>query len=276
MKLSVKDLKPSVAVKQLVSDIEKIKTSEEFTGYLDFISKFHTYSFYNQGLIRWQCPGATLVKGFVGWKNLGRYVEKGPIKILAPRFYKKEIKKSGSKEVELIDGKYFVYVNVWDISQTKGDPIPKYSIDIIEDHEQATEVFTLLTQYCNSNGIVVDQVTMGESHYGTSFMGRIELNDSKSYTTKVATLIHEIAHEELHKLKERLECSKTKKEYEAEATAYVVCKAIGFPILSDKYLALHKEYDIVQSLTSISKTAKQIISFIVEGLIPSTPLTVIK
>ncbi len=64
----------------------KIQQSEEFRNYLLAMSRFHEYSWHNQLLIWMQRPDATLVRGFQGWKELGRYVRKGEtgIRILAP------------------------------------------------------------------------------------------------------------------------------------------------------------------------------------------------
>jgi len=66
--------------------VTRIQGSTEFRNYLLFMSRFHDYSWHNQLLIMFQRPDATLVRGFHGWKDVGRYVKKGEtgIRILAP------------------------------------------------------------------------------------------------------------------------------------------------------------------------------------------------
>jgi len=74
-------------LKQKVRDgVVRIQQSDEFRQYLITMSLFHDYSWHNQLLIMIQRPDATLVRGFQGWKDLGRYVKKGEagIRILAP------------------------------------------------------------------------------------------------------------------------------------------------------------------------------------------------
>lgn len=268
--LSFKDIKPNQAIKMLSEEITKVKSSEEYTNYLDFISTFHKYSYYNQMFIHSQKPEATFVKGFVSWKESGRHVNKDEhaIKILAPRFYKREVKKDDS--VVIIDGKYFVFVNVFDISQTSGTPLPDYSIDITENPDNAVKFYELLCQYCNTNAISVEPIPLQETLYGTSYIGKIEINSIKNVITQAFTLVHEIAHEEIHNLKARHERSKTQKEHEAEAVAYIIAKRLNVPNNSAKYLALYGEYDLNQSLEEISKTAKKILDFIMPNLLEGT------
>jgi len=87
-KVSPEERKRRVAeLKEKVKDgVLKVQQSEDFRNYLIAMSRFHEYSWHNQLLIWVQRPDATLVKGFQGWKELGRYVKKGEtgIRILAP------------------------------------------------------------------------------------------------------------------------------------------------------------------------------------------------
>ncbi len=269
--LSFKDIKPNQAIKMLSAEIAKVKSTEEFTTYLNFISTFPTYSFYNQMLIQSQKPNATRVKGFVSWKKSGRHVNKDEhgIHILAPRFYKKEVQKDDS--IVTIDGKYFVFANVFDISQTSGDPIPDYSIDITETPEIATKFYDTLCQYCITSNITVNPIPLRDTLYGTSYIGKIEINSVKNIITQALTLVHEIAHEEIHNLKARYERSKEQMEYEAESVSYIIAKRLNIANNSAKYLALYKNYDLNQSLEEISKTAKKILDYIVPKLLEGTP-----
>ena len=56
------------ALKDLASMTEKARNSADVLIYLDFLSKFHNYSFYNTLSIFFHCPTATYVAGL----SLGR------------------------------------------------------------------------------------------------------------------------------------------------------------------------------------------------------------
>jgi antirestriction factor ArdC-like protein len=73
------------AVNNLVENLEQGK-SEALISFLEGMSKFHSYSFYNQCVIISQKPNALLVAGFNTWKKQGRRVKRGEkgIMILAP------------------------------------------------------------------------------------------------------------------------------------------------------------------------------------------------
>ena len=82
-------------------------------------------------------------------------------------------------------------------------------------------------------------------------------------------LIHETAHELMHKNRRRAETTRTIRETEAEAVAFVVCQAIGLESngSSADYIALwntNKEM-LMQSLHFIQQTASQILSAVSPG-----------
>ena len=87
-KISPEERKRRVAeLKQKVRDgVVAIQQSDEFRNYLLAMARFHDYSWHNTMLIIMQRPDATLIRGFHGWKELGRSVKKGEIgmRILAP------------------------------------------------------------------------------------------------------------------------------------------------------------------------------------------------
>jgi hypothetical protein len=72
---------------QMVKDMEQYTNSpQQVKEMLDFMAKFHQYSFRNQVMIRSQREGATAVGSFKKFKDLGYSVKKGEkgIKIWAP------------------------------------------------------------------------------------------------------------------------------------------------------------------------------------------------
>ena len=80
---------------RLEEGVRAVFSSDEYREYLDFLSRFHDYSFSNCILIKMQLPSASLVAGYGDWlKKHHRYVRPGEkgIKILAPTPYKWGIK----------------------------------------------------------------------------------------------------------------------------------------------------------------------------------------
>ena len=62
---------------------------------------------------------------------------------------------------------------------------------------------------------------------GMSYGGRIAILPGQSKPETFATLLHELAHEMLHKAERRTTTTKVVRETEAEAIAFVVGKAVG-------------------------------------------------
>ena len=80
---------------------------------------------------------------------------------------------------------------------------------------------------------------------------------------RLATLVHEVAHELLHKSERRSLISKTVRETEAEAVAFVVSKAIGLETgsASADYIQLyHGDAKLLaESLEIVQRTAAVIL-----------------
>jgi hypothetical protein len=96
-----------------------------------------------------------------------------------------------------------------------------------------------------------------------SYGGRIELLAGLEPAERFTTLAHEVAHELLHKQKDRETLSKAQKETEAEAVSFVVGQAIGVDSLGQTadYVQLWKgDAELFAAcLGRIQKCAKQII-----------------
>ncbi|PUU88758.1 MAG: hypothetical protein CI948_2204, partial [Halanaerobium sp.] len=159
---------------------------------------------------------------------------------------------------------YFRPVNVFDVSQTEGDPLPNLDISVADD---CSRLYKPLTQYTDFKDIILTLKMLPEALKGYSRGGEIILNKILNETERSGVLVHELGHELLHQNDES-ELSKEVKEIEAEAAAFVVMDHYGVDIKSDKYLALYKEsYDLKQSLKRIDNLASEIINYCDDYLI---------
>ncbi len=101
---------------------------------------------------------------------------------------------------------------------------------------------------------------------GTSAGGKITLLPGQAPAEEFATLVHEFAHEMLHRDERRNGTSKRVRETEAEAVAFVVSQAIGLETGSaaQDYIQLY-EGDaklLTDSLDRIQQTANRILNAI--------------
>lgn len=120
------------AIDQLAADLDAGRSAALVT-YLDTMSRFHRYSLGNQMLIALQRPDATHVAGFHAWKKFDRLVNKGEkgIVILAPVTRvvgsTEEVQPDGStKERQVRRIVNAKPVHVFDVSQTRGEPLPEF------------------------------------------------------------------------------------------------------------------------------------------------------
>src|SRR5438105_10438091 len=99
-----------------------------------------------------------------------------------------------------------------------------------------------------------------------SYGGAIRLLPDMSEAEQFSTLVHELAHEMLHKTERRTLITKTVRETEAEAIAFVVCQSIGLETgsASSDYIQLyHGNAKLLQeSLEVVQRTAAVILGAI--------------
>ena len=252
-------------VKLLIEQLEP-GHSEALTNYLTAMSRFHNYSFGNVMEIARQMPTATRVAGFWTWKNLGRSVKAGQkgIRILAPivgvrRKKDEEANKDITKQNErILLG--FRNTFVWDISQTDGIDLPSLR-QVTGDPGENT---VRLTAFLNSKGIAVSYSENISPALGMSYGGRIVLLPGQSKAETFATLVHEAGHELLRHSERRTVTTKTVRETEAEAVAFVVGKAIGLvnEDASASYIQLYNGNAslLAESLEVVQQTASIILA----------------
>lgn len=203
--------------------------SEALTAYLNAMSRFHNYSFGNILEIARQRPDATRVAGFWKWKELGRSVkrsEKG-IRILAPIIGVRR-KKDEEAEKDIAKQNRAVVVGfrstyVFDLSQTEGVDLPELreiSGDVGENRDR-------LIAFIERQSIELVFSERIAPALGMSYGGRIAILPGQSKAEEFSTLVHELAHEMLHKAERRTATTKIVRETEAEAIAFIIGKAVG-------------------------------------------------
>lgn len=261
-------------VKEILSDLAlQVKEErEKMTDFLKFCARFHSYSPLNQLLIWSYKPDATFVAGFKKWQKMGRKIKKGEhgIPIFAPIKIKVEKQETqqelegwedvqsdenDEQEKEII--KYRV-VYVWDVSQTEGKPLPETPDTLSGTGDK--ELKRYLEKLCSSLGIETQYSELTGTKKGISTMGNIVVDSDLDDASQSAVLLHEIAHELMHNKYDRLNLDRKTLEIEAEAVAYTVLTALGYPAKAT-YLALYdaKPEDFQSSMERILKTSGAII-----------------
>jgi hypothetical protein len=99
-----------------------------------------------------------------------------------------------------------------------------------------------------------------------SYGGLIRILPELVETETFSTLIHELAHEMLHKAERRTMTTKAVRETEAEAVAFVVCHALGLETgtgSSDYIQLYHGDSNLLkESLEVVQRTASSILGAI--------------
>lgn len=268
----------TAAFDELVAALEEGK-SDRLLAYLDMLGKFHRYSFGNCLLIMLQRPDATHVAGFHRWKQLGRFVKKGEqgIAILAPLLSRRKPRadeptdETGDQEqlaatppTKRLLG--FKVAYVFDLSQTDGQPLVEFATIRGEPGDKLSQMEAVV----HSFGIELLYEEGLNGALGVSEGGRIRVLPQLEDAEKFSVLVHETAHELLHRGERRAVTTKTIRETEAEAVAFVVCRASGIDSgeRSRDYIQLYNgDKDVLlESLEHIQRVSTAILSALEEGM----------
>ena len=243
--------------------------SETLRRYLAVMGRFHNYSFRNCLMIAMQRPEATHVAGYRKWEQLGRHVKKGEtgIGIFAPLVYRKkdggasggnETKDDGNDSAEKTL-KGFRVVHVFDISQTEGEALPEFA----QVDGDPGKWLTRLERVVRAKGIELEYVDSLGGAQGMSTGGKVAIVESMGAAEKFLTLVHEAAHELLHRGTRRNETTAKVRETEAEAVGFVVSQAIGLDAVrhAADYIGLYRgdAETLCESMDFIQKTATDLI-----------------
>ena len=257
------------AVDFLIEQLESGK-SETLTAYLAAMARFHQYSFGNILAIARQRPTATRVAGYNTWKELSRFVKKGEkgIQILAPMIGKRRKRDEPEPEPN-VSGKAapvligFRAVYVFDVEQTEGKELPEFDRTIsgeVGGHRER------LIAFLDAQKIALEFNERIAPALGVSYGGRIALLPGQTQAEEFTTLVHETAHELLHKAERRTLTTSTVRETEAEAVAFIVGQAIGLEMgtASSDYIQMYAGNAelLAESLEVIQRTSAVILGAI--------------
>lgn len=233
---------------KLQQGIENLFTSDAYRNYLKTMSRFTSYSVNNTLLIAMQKPDATAVAGFSTWQKMNRHIIKGSkaIKIIAPCPYKRKVdtaamatghkhstgednSPAGLPEEKVLMG--FKIVNVFDISQTEGEPLPEIARKLDGTVDGYTDFMDAL-QKVSPVPVRFEHIEGSANGYYHLVDKEIVIDSEMSEIMHCKTGIHELVHALLHdkdsdSQKDALSDKQTK-EVQAESVAYTVCSYYGF------------------------------------------------
>ena len=241
--------------------------TEAVQAVLDGMARLSKYSPNNQMLIMLQRENVRHVRGYVEWQNHGRQVRSGEkgLFIIAPRFKKDKV--TGE-----ILSRWFVGSSVFDISQTDGPDIEEVNIKV--DGDPGAEMLEAIEAVIKSDGITLSYVAdIPGGALGVSKTGAIDIIDSLDAGNRFRVLVHELAHEKMHKGADRRLLTQEQKECEAECVAAAICSAVGMSSHDTHrdYVQLYnadvKLFELC--LTRIQTTIKAILKSIDGTMVPA-------
>lgn len=266
--------------KDIENGVKELRNSGTWQRYLDFMGRFHQYSWNNILLMLMQSNGnSSLVAGFRQWQTRGRVVRKGEHGMKIFGFSTRTVKdEDGNPQLDEngdpIQKVWYPILTVFDVSQT--DPIDKET-DPIEQMKpselegaDALGLVGRMTAWLESKHWRVGHEPMGRDVKGYTTMDgsrRIMLNEQNSPRQDAKTILHETAHMLLHQGLPEGEYGRHRGIYEteAESVAYVVAKYMGMDTgeYSIRYVAGWSDADLklVRSTAEhVRKAADEIIT----------------
>lgn len=277
--------------------------SDNYKNYLEGMSHFNNYSARNIRLIKAQLPKASMVASFNEWKKRNGHVNKGekalyvqaPITVIKKDVDGNPIINAETGEKETLT--YFKPVPVFDISQVSpvkgkelnlpkmGEVIPSQITK--EYYQNVYRALRDISQKENGIPIRFRELDKSDGSYSRK-TNEITIKKGMTYEQTLSTLIHEMAHSELHNKKsltERFEgkLTRSSKELQAESIAYVVSNHLGFDTSNDSFAYLaswSKEPDGLENLKAqleiVQEEASSLMKRIDKHLEKYQNLTVLK
>lgn len=264
--LPTKNDRLAPALERLRRGVEMIQTSEGFRELLRLAARFHHYSWRNWLLIFAQCPQATRVAGYRAWQELGRQVRRGEkaIRIIAPIFRRQE---KEDQEKRLIG---FREVNVFDLQQTEGEPLPRVDVPVLEG-SNGCRLYEGLLRIGRQHFTVIDDQPVGHNAagYWNPAAKEIRVDPLHSQLQRTKTLAHELAHALAGHGTKGDNTDTREAETVAEAVAFLVCDQFGLDTSerSFPYVALFsRELEcLVRVFQEVERVARTILGGLEEG-----------
>ena len=275
-------------IKNLEEGVKSLFESEKYMNYLKIMSKFHNYSFNNSLLIAMQMPQASLVAGYSTWKNtFHRQVEKGQkaIKIIAPSPYKidkiqdkidpntnrpmLDAKGNVIKEKVKVVVPAYKVTNVFDVSQTSGEPLPSLVNELSGNVDEYNNFIEAIKR-TSPVPIKFEEMDTNAKGYYNIENKCIVIKDNMSQVQTAKTLIHEIAHSILHEKETGIEkeADRNTKEVQAESVAYATCQHFNIDTsdYSFGYIAGWSSGKEVEELRNSMNVIRQTASDLINGI----------
>ena len=251
--------KDTAALNQhLQEGIKDYFDSDNYKNFLEGMSHFNNYSVRNIQLIKAQLPEASMVASFNEWKKRNGHVNKGekalyvqaPVTVIKKDADGNPVINSETGEKETIA--YFKPVPVFDVSQVspvegKELNLPKMGGGIPEQitkdyYQNVYRSLRDISQKENGVPIRFREFEKSDGFYNPK-TNEITIKKGMTYEQTLSTLIHGMAHSELHNKKsltERFEgkLTRSSKELQAESIAYVVSNHLGFDTSGDSFAYL--------------------------------------
>ncbi len=224
-----------------------------FLEYMEFSSRFYSYSARNQAMIYKQAPYSTFVASRQHWAELGYSIKTEHIlkdtKIMRPQertFFDRNkhwvsIGLATPEEKALIDQHKieiskkmtFVQMSVYDISQTTC-PIEDYPKIFDKGHESAphAQLFAAAQRVAELEGISVtteDISSISVGGYYDRTNNQIVISDKEQDTRKAIVMLHEYSHALLHNTSQPTLPTEVK-EFEAQTLAVKLMQHYGFEV----------------------------------------------
>ena len=157
----------------------------------------------------------------------------------------------------------FRAVYVFDVSQTEGEDLPEFEHNITgEVGAHRDRLIAFLAQ----QNIALEFSEKIAPALGVSYGGKIALLPGQSKAEEFTTLVHETAHELLHKAERRTMTTATVRETEAEAVAFIVGQSVGLDMgtASSDYIQMYAGNAalLAESLEVIQRTSAVILAAI--------------
>jgi hypothetical protein len=197
--------------------------------------------------------------------------EKG-IQILAPMVGQRRRKDATEQEQEQNTNREtkpapvligFRAVYVFDVAQTEGEDLPEFEHNITGD---VGEHRNRLIAFLDSQNIALEHNENIAPALGVSYGGKIAILPGQSPAEDLVCLVHETAHELLHKSTRRTITTATVRETEAEAVAFIVGQAVGLEMgkSSSDYIQMYAGNAalLAESLEVVQRTSAVILDAI--------------